>query len=90
MRPPRDRLAALLPIEKRVLGRTPANPGRPRRTGHLDRGGGGSGWARDQLAALLPVRERVSGAEYPDTLSDRAGLAYWTGAAGMQPAPATS
>jgi serine/threonine protein kinase len=38
--------------------------------------------ARDQLAALLPVRERVSGAEDPETLTVRAGLALWTGRAG--------
>jgi hypothetical protein len=30
----------------------------------------------------VPVRERVSGAEHPDTLADRANLAYWTGEAG--------
>ena len=29
-------------------------------------------------AALLPVRERVLGPEHPDTLGDRANLAYWT------------
>jgi hypothetical protein len=38
--------------------------------------------ARDQLAALLPTYERVSGAEHPDTLATRAGLAAWTGRAG--------
>ena len=38
--------------------------------------------ARDQFAALLPVRERVSGAEDPETLTVRAGVALWTGRAG--------
>jgi len=38
--------------------------------------------ARDQLAALLPTYERVRGAEHPDTLATRAGLAAWTGRAG--------
>jgi hypothetical protein len=31
---------------------------------------------------VLAVRERVSGAEHPETLGVRAGLAAWTGAAG--------
>ena len=43
---------------------------------------GDAAGARDQFAALLPVRERVSGAEHPDTLTDRWHLALWTGAAG--------
>jgi hypothetical protein len=30
----------------------------------------------------MPARERVSGAEHPDTLTDHARLARWTGAAG--------
>ena len=37
---------------------------------------------RDRLADLLPVRERLLGAEHPDTLAARHGLAQWTGMAG--------
>jgi hypothetical protein len=38
--------------------------------------------ARDQFAALLPIYERVLGPKHPDTLTNRANLARWTGRAG--------
>jgi hypothetical protein len=31
---------------------------------------------------MLPIHERILGAEHPDTLTVRHGLAHWTGAAG--------
>jgi hypothetical protein len=48
----------------------------------VDRADGDAAGARDQYAALLPIEERVMGAEYPDTLTARGNLAYWTGQAG--------
>jgi len=81
MRPgPRDQLAALLPIHKRVQG--PEHPHTLTTLASLARLTGEAGdaaGARDQLAALLPIRERVLGPEHPGTLNTRASLAYWTG-----------
>jgi hypothetical protein len=80
----RNQFAALLPVEKRVLG-----PEHPRTL--ADGGGGLARWtgeagdaagARGQLAVLLPVLERVLGGEHPDTLTTRHNLALWTGEAG--------
>ena len=60
----RDQLAALLPLEERVLGPDTRNPEHPRPPRRLDRECGGSAGARDQLAALLPVE---SGSSAPST-----------------------
>ena len=79
----RDQLAALLPIEERVLGAE--HPGTLVTRNQLARWTGEAGdaaGARDQLTALLPIEERVLGAEHPDTLVTRAELARWTGEAG--------
>ena len=75
----RDQYAALLTVQKRVLGaehpdtlNTRANLARW--TGHA----GDAAAARDQYAALLTVQEGVLGIEHPDTLNTRANLAAWT------------
>jgi hypothetical protein len=60
----RDRLAALLPIEERVLG--------PEHPATLTDRHGLAGWIADAGdAAGLPIRERVSGPEHPATLAIR-------------------
>jgi Tetratricopeptide repeat len=38
--------------------------------------------ARDLCQSVAEARARASGAEHPDTLTDRGNLAYWTGEAG--------
>jgi hypothetical protein len=79
----RDQLAALLPIEERILG--PDDP--DTLTTRLDCAvctgiAGDAAGARGQFAALLPITERVLGFDHPDTLVTRHNLAYWTGEAG--------
>ena len=79
----RDQLAALLPIEERVLG-----PDHPRTLGTRlllaawTGNAGDAAGARDRLAALLPIIERVLGPEHPNTLSACHNLARWIGNAG--------
>ena len=79
----RDQLAALLPIDGRVLGAE--HPDTLTARHELARWTGMAGdaaGARDQYAALLPLRERVQGAEHSETLGARAHLAFFTGEAG--------
>ena len=79
----RDQLAALLPVEERILGPDdPATLGTRHELARWTGQAGDPAAARDQFAAQLPVRERVSGPEHPDTLTARASLARWTGQAG--------
>jgi len=81
-----DLLAALLPVEERVLG--PEHPNTLAVRASLARWTGEAGdaaAARDQFAALLHVRERVLGPEHPDTLTVRASLAQWTEQASAAP-----
>ena len=76
----RDQLAALLPVEERVLNREhPNNPITRLNLARWTGEAGDAGGARDQLAALLPVAERVVGREHPTTLAIRGDLARWTG-----------
>jgi hypothetical protein len=78
----RDQLAALVPIQERVMGRE--HPDTLTIRHNLARWTGEAGdaaGARDQYTALLPVMERVS-PDYPYTLAARARLARWTGEAG--------
>ena len=80
----RDQLAALLPIQERVLGGE--HPDTLFTRHNLARYTGEAGdatGARDQFAALLPVRERVLGAGDRGTLSTRGNLARWTGRRGV-------
>ena len=79
----RDRLAALVPVWRRVYG--PEHLSTIGLEGELARWTGEAGdkiAARDQFAVELQVRERVSGAEDPGTLTARSNLAHWTGMAG--------
>jgi hypothetical protein len=79
----RDQLAALLPIEERVLGAEHPDTLSARASLASFTGeAGDSAAARDQYVALLPVFERVLGAEHPGPLAARADLAGWTGEAG--------
>jgi Domain of unknown function (DUF4062)/Tetratricopeptide repeat len=79
----RDQLAALLPIDERVLGPVDRNTLTTRHyLAHWTGKAGDAAGARDQCAALLPLRERVLGPEHPHTLTTRANLARWTGEAG--------
>jgi hypothetical protein len=79
----RDQLAALLPVQERILG--PEHPGTlATRLYHAHWAGaaGDPAGARDQLAALLPVQERILGPEHPDTRNAGYYLTRWTGEAG--------
>ena len=75
----RDQLAALLPVEERVLGpEHPATLMDRHGLAHWTGEAGDAAGARDQYAALLPVFEQVLGPEHPETLEARHNLAYWT------------
>jgi hypothetical protein len=79
----RDQVAALLPVEERVMG--PEHPLTLAARHQLAFWTGEAGdvaRARDQTAALLPIYERVMGPEHRFTLAARHDLAWWTGEAG--------
>ena len=79
----RDRYAALLSIQERVLGAEHPDTQRTRHNVAAWTGfAGDAAGARDQLTALLPVVERTEGPEHPSTLRTRHELARWTGEAG--------
>jgi hypothetical protein len=87
----RDQLAALLPIDERVLG--PEHPdtlAASHGLAHWTGQAGDATGARDQLAALLPVFERILGPDHPETLANLGSLAYWTGKQATRLGPATS
>jgi hypothetical protein len=75
----RDQLAALLPVEERVLGPEDRDTLITRANlAYYTGQAGHAAAARDLFAALLPMRERVLGPEHPYTLAARRNLAYWT------------
>jgi hypothetical protein len=81
----RDQLAALLPVQQRLLGldhyetlKTRAN------LAHMTGLARDPATARDLLTALLPVEQKVLGASHPRTVADQENLARWVAEAAEQ------
>jgi hypothetical protein len=79
----RDQLAALLPVQERLLGPDDYDTITTRHEIARFTGlAGNAAAARDQYAKLLPVEEALWGLEGADTLTTRHNVARWTGEAG--------
>ena len=86
----RDRLAALLPVEERILGAEHPTPWPPASFSPLDRACRRSDRGPDRYAALLPVIERVLGPEHPAPSPPARTWPAGPERRGMRPRPATS